>query len=130
MKPQDGGTRPRWFTFETDVRNLMRALGFTVQHVSTAHGGDHGVDVLATKGHDLDEVNWIIQCKCFRPDRRIGPSVIREIIGALHNKPAGTRGMVVTTSAFTTGAIELAHQANIRLIDGEELSSRIQGAER
>ena len=55
-----------------------------------------------------------------RPDREIGPSIIRELIGTLHGYPMGTKGMVVTTSRFTRGARKEAEKTGIRLIDGHE----------
>lgn len=122
VQPSPAGKAPigDWFQFERDVRALMDALGFEVEHVAASRHGDHGVDVLARKGHDLDEVTWVIQCKCNGPKNKVGPRVIRELAGALHAHPRGTRGMVVTTSKFTSGARTLAATENIRLMDGEE----------
>jgi len=112
--------RVRWFQFERDVRDLMSCLGFDVEHVAASRHGDGGVDVYATKGADLDRVNWLIQCKCFHPRRRIGPSTIRELEGVLNDYPRGTRGMIVATCCFSTGAKERARTADIRLVDGNE----------
>jgi len=109
-----------WFAFERDVLNLMEKLGFDVQHVAASKRGDHGVDVYATKGANLDEVSWVIQCKCYRLDRKVGPSIVRELVGTLAEYPRGTRGMVVTTSDFTTEARLTAQRAEIRLMAGEE----------
>ena len=111
---------PKWFRFERDVHGLMRALGFDAQHVAAARKGDKGVDVYATKGADLELVNWVISCKCVHPKRKIGPVIVRELIGALEEYPRGTRGMIVTTSRFSEGARKLAESHKIRLIDGAE----------
>jgi hypothetical protein len=119
-----------WFQFERDVRDVLRSLGFEVEHVAASRRGDQGVDVYATKGTDLDEVNWIAQCKCFGPKRKVGPSTIRDLLGALGNYPAGTRGMVVTTSTFTSGAVELASREGLRLIDGEEFQRLLADMQR
>jgi hypothetical protein len=116
-----------WFAFERDVQGLMKALGFTVEHVAASRSGDEGVDLLASKGADLDESRWIIQCKCYAPKNKVGPSVIRELVGTLKAQSAGTRGMVVTTSTFTSGARELAQSEGIRLMDGAEFAARLQG---
>ncbi|HYV34760.1 MAG TPA: restriction endonuclease [Gemmataceae bacterium] len=123
MNEQNGTGVVKWFQFERDVYSLMGALGFSVQHVSAAKAGDGGVDVYASKGDDLEEVNWVIQCKCWR--RKVGPSVVQNLIGALADYPAGTRGMIVTTSMFTRQANEKADKHNIRLMDGTEFLERI-----
>lgn len=109
-----------WFKFERDVAGVMIALGFAVVHRAAAKRGDHGIDLVATKGKGLDEVTWCIQCKCYSANRKIGPAVIRDLLGALASSPRGTRGMLVTTSAYSSGAKQLAHESNIRLIDGSE----------
>lgn len=110
-----------WFQFERDVRAAMEKLGFVVQHIAASRRGDGGVDLYATKGSDLDSVNWIVSCKCWDPKHSGGPSVVRDLIGALTAYPTGTRGMIVTTSRYTSGAKSLAEQKGIRLMDGVEL---------
>lgn len=102
-----------WFKFEQDVADVMSSMGFTVDHVAASRSGDEGVDVFAENRKTSEA--WAIQCKCYAPDRKIGPAIVRELIGALTAYPAGTRGMIVTTSSFSTGAIDLAHQQNIVL---------------
>jgi hypothetical protein len=102
-----------WFQFERDVYDVMASAGFKVDHVASSKNGDAGVDVFAENKSATEF--WAIQCKCYAPSRKIGPSTIREIIGALAAYPSGTKGMVVTTSSFTSGAIELAHASGITL---------------
>lgn len=109
-----------WFRFERDVQELMTRFGFVVDHVGASRSGDHGVDVFARKGSDLEEVSWVIQCKCYSVRQKVGPGIIQALMGALQEYPRGTRGMVVTTSSFTSGARRIATEANIRLMDGEE----------
>ena len=115
-----------WFQFERDVYDLMAGLGFLVKHVAASRHGDNGVDIYATKGSDFDRVNWVIQCKCWKPSRKVYPSTIRELCGVLSEQPHGTRGMVVTTSSFSSGSRAQAHTADIRLVDGEEFTRLIQ----
>ena len=82
--------------------------------------GDGGVDIYA---HDeaLDRA-WAIQCKCYAPTRKVGPSVIRELAGSLQRYPEGTQAMIVTTSSFTAGALEAAAALNIKTVDGSAFS--------
>ncbi len=118
--------KAEWFQFEKDAETLMKRLGFEVQHRAAARRGDKGVDLYATKGADLDCVNWVIQCKCYHPNHKIGPDKVRELHGVVSTYPAGTRGMIVTTSSFTAGAASLAVELNIRLMDGSEFGQRIR----
>lgn len=102
-----------WFQFERDVHNAMMQAGFKVDHVASARNGDAGIDIFAesTVGNEF----WAIQCKCYAPKRKIGPAIVRELIGALASYPSGTRGMIVATSGYSSGAIELANQFGIDL---------------
>jgi restriction endonuclease Mrr len=124
-----GDSPIRWFQFERDVHMLMRALGFDVEHVAASRKADNGVDVYAVKGVDFDETRWIIQCKCWGPKRKVSPSTVRDLIGALTHYPRGTRGMIVTTSGFTSGAKREAETARIRLVDGAEFMELIRRAQ-
>lgn len=105
----------------------MESLGFDVQHVAASRRGDRGVDVYATKGTekgtDLDKVCWVIQCKAYTPTHKVGPHVVRELVGALAEYPRGTRGLIATTSAFSREAEELATRHEVRLMNGVEFSA-------
>jgi HJR/Mrr/RecB family endonuclease len=109
-----------WFRFERDVQAAAVGLGFEVVHVAASRAGDQGVDLYASKGLDLDQVAWVIQCKCYGPDHLVGPHVVRELLGALQAHPRGTRGMIVTTSDFTDAAKRLAASNHVRLMNGDE----------
>lgn len=102
-----------WFQFERDVHDAMMRAGFKVDHVASAKNGDAGIDVFAANSTGTEF--WAIQCKCYAPKRKVGPSVIRELIGALAAYPPGTLGMVVTTSGYSSGAVDLARQSGVSL---------------
>jgi len=108
-----GTATSQWFQFERDVAAVMARMGFEVDHVAASRTGDEGVDVFAE--HSRNGEAWAIQCKCYAPDRKIGPAVVRELIGALTAYPEGTRGMIVTTSSYSSGAVTLAQEHNIVL---------------
>lgn len=108
-----GTATSQWFLFEQDVAAVMARMGFEVDHVAASRTGDEGVDVFAE--HSKSGEAWAIQCKCYAPARKIGPAVVRELIGALATYPTGTRGMIVTTSSFSSGAVALAREFNIVL---------------
>jgi hypothetical protein len=118
--PEDNKLKPDWFKFERDVYTLMKKLKYSVAHTALSRNGDNGMDVYAKKG----KTEWVIQCKCWSPRYPVGPNIIRELIGTLSDHPDG-RGMVVTTSSFSSGAIRKAAEKNIDLIDGNEFISLV-----
>lgn len=105
--------KSNWFRFERDVHDAMLQIGYKVDHVASAKNGDHGIDVFAENSERSEF--WAIQCKCYAPKRKIGPAFVRELIGALAGYPPGTRGMLVTTSGYSSGAVELAKNSGIEL---------------
>jgi|GEM_PF-5365323 len=105
--------KSNWFQFERDVHDAMVHAGFNVDHVASAKNGDAGVDVFAKNKSGTEF--WAIQCKCYAPKRKVGPAAIRELIGALAGYPPGTCGMMVTTSGYSGGAVELAKQSGVEL---------------
>lgn len=114
------GTRPAWFEFEKDCARLLRSRGLVVQHQAAQRDGDGGVDLYAT---DQDGAGWVAQCKCWGPHRPVGPEVVRELHGAIAKADAGSSrqswGILITTSRFTSGALELAKTFGYECIDGE-----------
>lgn len=113
------GTRPAWFDFEKDCAKVLRQRGLVVRHQAVQRDGDGGIDLYAT---DKDGNGWVIQCKCWGLHRPVGPEVLRELHGAIALADAGStvpsRGIVITTSRFTSGALELAATFGYECIDG------------
>jgi restriction endonuclease Mrr len=100
--------------FEQYVAALFEKAGYRV--VRTGGSGDGGVDLLVKRRGTTS----VVQCK--RYEDTIGPSTIRELIGAMTN--AGIKdGLLITTSDFTAGAEREARRApyKIDLVDGERL---------
>lgn len=119
VEPVEAAGIPQWFKFELDVVRYMKLRGFSVEHIAAARNGDNGVDIYARRMAGGFEEIWVIQCKCYRLSRKIGPAVVRELVGALASYPAAARGMIVTTSSFTPDALALAHRSGIETIDGK-----------
>ena len=116
------GTRPAWFDFEKDCARLLASRGMRVIHQAARRDGDGGVDLFAVDEHDA---SWVVQCKCWAVHRPVGPGVVRELVGAIAAADRGSekdsRGMIITTSRFTPGAVSEALQLGFELIDGEAL---------
>lgn len=118
------GSRPAWFDFEKACARLLEREGKSVIHQSANRDGDGGVDLFAV---DQDGASWVVQCKCWAPNRPVGPDVVRELIGSIiqadRNSDQNSRGMIITTSRLTSGAALEAEAAGFRVIDGSELSN-------
>lgn len=118
------GTRPAWFEFEKDCAVVLRRRGLVVRHQSIQRDGDGGIDLYAT---DKDGLGWVVQCKCWGLHRPVGPEVVRELHGAIAKADVGSsvesRGILITTSRFTSGAVELAETFGYECIDGESFGT-------
>lgn len=113
------GSRPDWFEFEKDCARILQGQGMRVVHQAANRCGDLGVDLYAV---DMAGQSWVVQCKCWAKHRPIGPDVVRELIGAIASSDRGmaisSRGMIITTSSFTSGAANEAIANGFELIDG------------
>ena len=112
--------------FERLIVNLLLSMGFggSVSDAGRALGrsGDDGVDgVVDQDALGLDRV--YIQAKRYASGNNVGSGAIRDFFGSLDRHKA-TKGLFVTTSTFSSSAIETAQflSKRIVLIDGEQLA--------
>lgn len=111
--------------FEKAIVELLLAMGYggsaTGAGRTLGQSGDNGVDgVIDQDPLGVDQL--YIQAKRYAPDNLVSSGAIRDFYGALSLKKA-KKGIFVTTSGFTRGALETAAQLDGRivLIDGERL---------
>ncbi len=108
-------------SFEQAVANLFRNIGYTAE-VSN-RGGDGGIDII------LEKAGRKIAVQCKRYKSSVGPHVIRDLWGTMHNL-GYDEGCIVTTTGFTKGVIDFAKDKNIYLIDlNDILRSTSNGGE-
>ena len=110
--------------FEKLIVDLMLGMGYGARGSGERIGrsGDGGVDgVINEDALGLDVI--YLQAKRYAQGNNIGPEVIRAFSGAMQERNA-TKGVFVTTSKFTRGAVESANNSRVRLIliDGEKLT--------
>ncbi|WP_445152211.1 sigma-70 family RNA polymerase sigma factor [Baekduia sp. Peel2402] len=98
--------------FEELVAELYARRGFEV--VLTPASNDGGADLLVAKHDVLGRSLHVVQCKRYAPGRKIGPAVVRELIGTVEHRRAST-GVLLTTSFFTKGARRLEQDYEHRL---------------
>lgn len=106
--------------FEKLVTDLLVHMGYGEGKV-TAAVSDEGIDgIIKTDPLGFNPI--LIQAKRYSIDNPVGRPEIQKFAGALG---AVTRGAFITTSLFTTGAIQFAKaypHADIVLIDGKKLT--------
>ena len=112
--------------FEKLIVELLLAMGYggTSEEAGRALGqsGDDGVDgVIDQDPLGVDQI--FVQAKRYAEGNNIGAGAIRDFYGALSLKKA-SKGIFVTTSAFSQPAIDTARGLGSRivLIDGLQLS--------
>jgi len=119
MDPGPNTTSPAWFKFERDCAKVLRARDMTVVHHAANRDADGGMDLFAIEPGDQKVV---VQCKCWALTRPVGPDVVRELAGTIKlvdaNSGSTSRGVLITTSRFTDGAVLTAKELAIELIDG------------
>jgi restriction system protein len=110
--------------FENLVIALLEAMGYgragSIQRTSAT--GDAGIDgIISQDPLGLDRI--YVQAKRYATDRTVDRPRIHEFAGALLGKQ-GDRGVFITTSRFSPGAISEAERINARieLIDGARLA--------
>ena len=111
--------------FERLCQRLLRESGF-VQVQVIGRSGDGGID-----GHGVLQMGRLISFpvlfQCKRWQNPVGASVIRDFLGAMLGR--ADRGLIITTSTFTTGAREEASRNGVPpvdLVDGRTLAENLR----
>jgi restriction system protein len=105
--------------FEHLVRQIFEAQG--AEGWTTTQSNDDGIDAVIVNRKALMGGLSIVQAKQYRPGRKLGPSHLRELAGAMEEKRAGW-GIIITTSSFTSGCEQKAREhGRMELIDGNKL---------
>lgn len=115
-----GGVDP--FAFEVLVSRLLGKLGYSGL-VITTRIKDEGIDILADIHIGILQLHTAIQVK--RTKTNIGRPVVSQFRGDMLALQNIDQGMIITTSGFTRGAMEIARLPNttpIILIDGDKLT--------
>jgi len=108
-----------WQDFEHYIAEAYRRKGYAVEE--TGSGADGGIDLIAKKGGS----KVLVQCKNWRT-HKVGVRVVRELFGLVKAEGAA-RGDLVVTGEFTAEAREFARQNGVDLVDGEGLTSFVEG---
>ena len=100
--------------FEQFCAKLYSCLGYRVE--ITPPVADGGFDLRMFRGGE----KVLVECKCFRPASSVGRPVLQKLFGANAVERANHL-ILVTTAAFSKGAITYARDVGIELVDGPAL---------
>ncbi len=87
--------------FEELIADIFARLGYTVE--LTVRTRDGGRDVIAVRRAEA-EVRYLIECKRYDPQYRIGVRFVRALYGVRDDERA-TKAFLATTSTFTRDAM-------------------------
>lgn len=89
--------------FEEIVADLLQDMGYHVELTPASRDG--GLDMYAARKDGLGKFLYLVECKRFIPPTKVQVGIVRSLYGVLNEKRANA-GAIVTTSFFTSGAME------------------------
>jgi len=102
-----------WREFEKLIAELLQDHGWTVTLMQGTK--DQGIDVIAERIDGiLGDIRSIWQAKKYSMDRKVQLRHVRELSAVVEQNRA-TKGIIVTTSGLTRGAIEWIRRDMYRL---------------
>jgi len=107
--------------FEDLIERLLLKMGFQTQGRKRA--ADGGIDIVAVSSLPLLGGRYIIQCK--RYANSVSSPIVRDLYGVVSAEKAN-KGILITTSSFTTDAVEFAKDKQLELIDRAKLLKLLQ----
>ena len=106
------------YQFESFMADYFRNEGFAVQQ--TKRTNDGGKDLILHKNGQL----YYVEVKRYSRKNGIQRPLIQKLVGACY--PVRAKGIFVTTSYFSKGAIMEARRSNVELIDGQRLMKMLK----
>jgi Restriction endonuclease len=98
--------------FEEVVGGILKDMGCQV--TPTPRTRDGGRDLLAVYSTPLGEMLTLVECKLYAAHRRVGIEIIERFLWTIQEDRA-TCGIIVTTSSFSSVALEKARQFSYKL---------------
>lgn len=108
--------------FEQLLSQVWQARGWSTS--LTSESGDDGVDVVATKDRFFEQ-KQLIQAKHRTNPAEAIPRCVVQQYAYLHQKQDVDEVFLITNGTFTSPARDTAATANIKLVDGQTLTSLI-----
>jgi restriction system protein len=108
------------YEFEDLVLRLFRAIPGFDEVRKTRSRADGGIDVVAVNKDEFTGGRVAIQAKRYAPHRKVAVAEVREMIGSISQREFN-KGIIITTSGYTSAAREEAARLGIVLYEGERL---------
>lgn len=106
------------YRFESMVLDLLVSMGYG-KASGTLKSNDEGIDGIINKDA-LGIEKIYIQVKRYKLENKVGRPSLQSFMGSILNKDS--KGLFITTSDFTSEAIEYAKNVNLTLINGKYLA--------
>ena len=119
----DGGTveeADELHEFEDLILQLFQAIPEFDEVRKTRSRGDGGIDVVAVNKKEFTGGRVAIQAKCYAPGHKVPVAEVREMIGSISQREFH-KGIIITTSSYTSAARDEAARLGIELYEGERL---------
>jgi len=108
------------YKFEDLILQLFRSIPEFDDVRKTRSRGDGGIDVVAVNKKEFTGGRVAIQAKCYAPGHKVPVAEVREMIGSISQREFH-KGIIITTSGYTSAAREEAARLGIELYEGERL---------
>ena len=108
------------YEFEQLLVKLCQAIPEFDEVRRTRSRADGGIDLVAVNKTPFVGGRVAIQAKRYAPHNKVEIAAVREIIGSISQREF-TKGIIMTTSGFTSAARQEAERLGVELYDGERL---------
>jgi restriction system protein len=108
------------YEFEQLLVKLCQAIPEFDEVRRTRSRADGGIDLVAVNKTPFVGGRVAIQAKRYAPHNKVDIAAVREIIGSISQREF-TKGIIITTSGFTSGSRQEAERLGVELYDGERL---------
>jgi restriction system protein len=108
------------FEFEQLLVRLCQEIPEFDEVRRTRSRADGGIDLVAVNKTPFVGGRVAIQAKRYAPHNKVDIAAVREIIGSISQREF-TKGIIITTSSFTSAARQEAERLGVELYDGERL---------
>lgn len=99
--------------FEWFCAELFEKMGYKARVTPPRRDGGYDIEL------EYEAGRYIVECKCYAQLNKVGRDQIQKLVGA--NIVMADGMIFVTTSRFSTDALDYAGQVGVELIDGERL---------
>jgi restriction system protein len=108
------------YEFEDLILRLFRAIPDFDEVRKTRSRQDGGIDVVAVNKKEFTGGRVAIQAKCYHTRHKVAIAEVREMVGSISQREFH-KGIIITTSGYTSAAREEAARLGIELYEGERL---------